>query len=439
MLTSGKLIKNNIVLLLFCAFMLIPVICQATDDGYGYPLPDAYGATILGTPPQLKPPLPPKVPSKELVLNLIPGLKKSDVFFYDQGLRCTFAFQDKKAPLIFLIAGTGSNHKASKLDSMMKDFYQAGFHVITMASPTHPNFIINASKSHIPGDLVEDAADLYLAMEAAWEKVKGDFEVSDFYLAGYSLGATQSAFVAKLDDERKRFNFRKVLMVNPAVSLYDSVSRIEATLDKIPGGPKKVGIFFNSVLGKFIEFYREGDYVDLNGEFIYAVYKSHLLATDEQGGLIGLSFRLASGAMIFTSDVMTNGGYVVPKNRVLKYNDYLGDYMKISNHLSFLDYFNEYFYPYFQKKRPGLTKQALIDSLSLKSIEAYLKGNPKFIVMTNENDFILSDADREYLRQLFGNNTKIYPRGGHLGNLEYVENMKQMNDFFGIFSLQGGR
>ena len=421
-------------LLLLISLVLLPALSQAAEGGYGYPIPGDYGATILGTPPQLKPELPKTIPSRELVLELIPDLKKPAIFYYDEGLRCTFASQDHKAPLVFLIAGTGSNHKAKKMDSMMKSFYQAGYHVITLASPTHPNFIINASHSHVPGDLTEDAADLYWAMETAWNKVKKDIEVSDFYLSGYSLGGTQAAFVAKLDEERKSFNFKKVLLVNPAVSLYDSVTRIEATLDKIPGGPKKGAAFMSSMLGRFVEFYQEGDYVEFNGEFLYAVAKSQLLNRDEAGGLVGVAFRLASGAMIFSSDVMTNSGYVVPKNRVLKTGDSLADYMRVSNHLSFLDYFNEYFYPYFQKKRPGLTKQALIDSLSIRSIEGYLKGNPKFSAMTNENDFILSSADREYLKQLFGERTIIYPVGGHLGNLEYVDNMKQMNEFFGIFN-----
>jgi len=416
--------------------ILLPAFCWAAD--YGYPIPSSYAATILGTPPQMMPELPKEVPSKELVLELIPDLKKSDVFFYDNGLRCTFAYQDHKAPLIFLIAGTGSNHKAKKLESLMKDFYKAGFHVITLASPTHPNFIINASHSHIPGDLTEDAADLYWAMESAWNKVKDDIEVSGFYLAGYSLGGTQAAFVAKLDQERKSFNFRKVLMINPAVNLYDSVSRIEGLLDKIPGGPKKINTFFNSMLAKFLEFYRLGDYLDVNGEFLYEVYQHGVLTPDEGGGVIGIAFRLASGAMIFTSDVMTNSGYVVPKNKVLTNSDSLRDYGRVCNHLSFLDYFNEYFYPHFQKQRPGLTKQALIDSLSLRSIEGYLKSTSKFSVITNENDFILSSADRDYLRQLFGERTKIYPRGGHLGNLEYIENMTYMDDVIGVFNKEGG-
>jgi len=415
--------------------VLLPWLCWAAagDSEYGYPIQGSYEATIQGTPPSLKPELPEKIAVKQLVLDIIQDLKKPDIFFYDVGLRCSFAYQKQKAPLVFLIAGTGSNHRTPKLVTMMKKLYQSGYHVITVPSSTHPNFIVSASRSHIPGDLTEDALDLYRVMEAAWDKVKGDIEVTDFYLGGYSLGGTQSAFVARVDEERKTFNFRKVLMINPAVNLYNSVSKIEGLLDKIPGGPRKIGAFFNKMLDKFTEFYRRGDFIDVNEEFLYAVYKSHLMTQEEAGGVIALSFRIGLAGMIFASDVMTNGGYVVPKNRVLATSDPLDDYFRVCVHLSFIDYFREYLYPYFEKKRPGLTIEALIESQGLKSIEAYLKASPKFGVMTNDNDFILSPEELEYLRQLFGERTKVYPRGGHVGNLEYWENMAYMVDFIGFF------
>jgi hypothetical protein len=134
--------------------------------------------------------------------------------------------------------------------------------------------------------------------------------------------------------------------------------------------------------------------------------------------------------MIFASDVVTNSGYVVPKNRILRPSDSLADYFLVSTHLSFFDYVNEYLYPYFSKQRPGLTKKAFVESLSLRSIEGYLKSSTKFGVMANENDFILTKADLDYLHTLFGERTKIYPRGGHLGNLEYKENLDYMVAFF---------
>lgn len=423
---------KHLKLVIIACLVLLPTLCRAADD-YGYPIPGSYEATILGTPDEFKPELPKEIRTRELVLEVIPDLKKPELFFYDEGVQCTLAYQDKKAPLVFLIAGTGGSHRAPKLVSMMKKLYQAGYHVVTLSSPTHPNFIISASHSHVPGDLTEDAADLYWLMENIWNKVKKDIEVSEFYLGGYSLGGTQAAFVAKLDEERKTFNFRKVLMINPAVSLYNSVTQIEGLLDKIPGGQRKIGGFFNGMLAKFVEFYNEGHFVAINDEFLYAVYKSKLLSHEEAGGLIGLSFRINSAGMIFASDVMTNGGYVVPKNRVLANSDPLDDYFRVCVHLSFMQYFDEYFYPHFQKKRPGLTREALIAAESLKSIEGYLKSSPKFGVMTNDNDFILAPGELDYLRQLFGERTKVYPRGGHLGNLEYRDNMAYMVDFVGFF------
>ena len=416
--------------LLVISLVLLPALCRGADDGYGYPIPGSYEATIMGTPAELKPELPKEVPVKQFALEIFPDRQKPEVFFYNEGLRCTLAYQKERAPLVFLIAGTGSNHAAPKLVSMMKQLYQAGYHVVTLPSPTHPNFIISASESSMPGDLTEDAADLYRVMESVWNRVKDDIEVSDFYLGGYSLGGTQAAFVAKLDEQRKVFNFRKVLMINPAVNLYNSVAQIEATLDKIPGGKKKIIAFLNSTLAKLVEFYEEGDYVDFNSEFFFNVYKSKLLTHDEAGGVVGLAFRIASAGMIFDSDVMTNGGYVVPKNRVLKAGDPLKDYFRVAIHLSVIDYFNEYLFPYFQKKRPGFTREALIDAQSLKSIEGYLKSSQKFGVMANENDLILAPGELDYLRQLFGTRTKVYPRGGHLGNLEYKDNMAYMAGFF---------
>ena len=422
--------KRVILLVVFCLFFVTSF--AYANDVYNYPLKDSYEATILGTPDALKEKPPEEVRVKELVVEVIPNLSKPDVFFYDEGLRCTFAYQDGKAPLIFLIAGTGANHHSTKVLAMMDGFYKAGYHVVTLPSPTHPNFIISASRSHVPGEPGEDGEDLYKAMEAVWDRIKGDIEVSDFFLGGYSLGATQAAFVARLDEERKSFNFRKVIMVNPAVNLYYSVNRIEDLLNGVPGGSGKIGVFFNRTLAKLIEFYRRGAFVDIDNEFLYAVYKAKLVSEKEAGGIIGLAFRVSSAGMIFASDVMTNGGYVVPKNRVLTSSDSLSDYFRVSIHLSFLNYFDEYFYPHFQKKRPGLEREPFIRSLGLQSIEEYLKSSPKFGVVTNENDFILTAAEIDYLRRIFGERIKVYPRGGHCGNLEYKENMNYMINLAGV-------
>jgi pimeloyl-ACP methyl ester carboxylesterase len=416
----------KIAALLIALLLLLPAFGWA-DEAYRYPMDDSYAATILGTPQDLRTKLTGKVPLQTLTLET--DLEKPDIFFYDHGLRYTVAFQGHKAPLIFLIAGTGGSSKSSKTLALMNNLYRAGFHVIALPSPTSSNFIINASTSHVPGDLAEDAADLYRAMEQIWKVTRERIEVSDCYLAGYSLGGTEAAFVAQLDDERKVFDFRRVLMINPAVSLYNSVMKIEGLLDGIPGGRRKIGAFFNQLVAKSTDFYRKGDYVAVDDDFLYAAYQAQLLDNSEAGGLIAVSFRISSAGMIFTSDAMTNGGYVIPKNRVLKNSDSLGDYLWTCLHLSFLDYFNEYFCPYFKRRRPELTREELIQSLSLKKIEDYLAASEKIGVITNEDDFILAPGELEYLRRVFGSRIKLYPGGGHLGNLEYRDNMSYLIDW----------
>jgi len=406
--------------------LLIPVFAWSGDAVYRYPLDDAFAATILGTPQNLRPELIGKAPIKTMTLET--DLKKPEIFFYDQGLRYTVAFQDQKAPLVFLIAGTGGSSKSAKIVALMENLYHAGFHVIALPSPTSSNFIINASTSHVPGDLTEDAADLYQAMEQIWS-VSKRIEVSDFFLAGYSLGGTEAAFVAKLDEERKVFGFRRVLMLNPAVNLYKSVSRIEGLLDGIPGGPRRIGAFFNQMVAKSADFYRKGDFIAIDDDFLYAAYQANLLNRNEAGGLIAVSFRIGCAGMIFTSDTMTNGGYVIPKNKVLNNSDPLGDYFWTYLHLSFLDYFNEYFYPHFRRVRPELTREELIESLSLKKLENYLTSSTRIGVITNEDDFILAPGELDYLRRVFGSRIKTYPSGGHLGNLEYRDNMAFLIDW----------
>ena len=417
-----KIVRSVLIVFL----LLMPAFAWADDADYRYPIADSYAATILGTPQNLRPEISGKVPVKTMILDT--DMKKPEIFFYDHGLRYTVAFQDRKAPLVFLIAGTGGGSKSPKILALMENLYHAGFHVIALPSPTFPNFIIDASASHVPGNLPDDAVDLYRVMEQIWDQTKGRIEVTDFSLAGYSLGGTEAAFVAKLDEERKVFNFRRVLMLNPGVSLYNSASRIEGLLDSIPGGPRRVGAFFNCVMEKSTNFYRKGAFVGVDDDFLFAAYQAQILDRNEAGGIIAVSFRISSAGMIFASDVMTNGGYVVPKNKVLKNSDSLEDYFWTTLHLSFLDYFTEYFYPYFQNRQPGLTKEELIEALSLKSIESYLASSAKIGVITNEDDFILAPGELDYLRGIFGPRIKVYPSGGHLGNLEYRDNMAFLID-----------
>ena len=315
---------------------------------------------------------------------------------------------------------------------MQRALYAAGFHVISLSSPTHPDFIVSASESMVPGHIVEDAEDLYRVMELAWEKVGGDIEVSDFYLTGYSLGAAQAAFVSLLDEKRRLFDFKKVLMLNPPVSLFNSVQILDDLLvENIPGGPEKFREFFEGFFAVISEYYGETQKLDLTDpDFLYNVYKFHPPKDTTLAAIVGLAFRLTSSGMIFTSDVMTGGGFILPKGAALTTGTSLTDFFIVANQTSFEDYFYEYFLPFYERKTPGLTEQDLIERVSLKSIEPYLRSATKIGVMHNQDDIILAPGEIEFFESAFGSRAKIYHTGGHCGNMQYKLFVEDMLAFF---------
>lgn len=406
-------------------------LSQAQELSYDYPDLNPFAATVIGTPVALQADLPKDIPVEVRELRVFPDRKLPDILWYGENLRYSLVAQKESAPLIFVIAGTGAGYNSEKMQVLQRAFFQAGFHVLSLSSPTHPDFILSASSTGIPGHLLEDSQDLYRVMRLAWMDIQQDIEVTEFYLTGYSLGAAQAAFVSHLDQEQGDFHFQKVLMINPPVSLYNSTSLLDDMLAKnIPGGPDNFPDFFDQVFRAFSEIYRQGEFVNFGGDFLYAAYKERHPPVEILAALIGTSFRISSANMIFTSDVLTNSGYIKPKNLLLSPTDSVTDYFKVAGRVSFLDYFREMFYPFFQARYPGLTEQRLIEALSLASLEKYLRQTMKIGLLHNADDVILEAGELDYLIKMFGPRAKIYPRGGHCGNLAHRATLGYIVNFF---------
>ena len=150
-----------------CAF-LFAVAAGATVENYDYPITDRFAATVVGTPEGYEAQLPEHIPFKEKRITIFPERVTPDVFFYGHELIYSVALQDDEAPLIFLIAGTGASHDGTKNYDMARAFYQAGFHVISISSPTYNNFVTAASKTGVVGHAEKDAEDIYRVFEMIW-------------------------------------------------------------------------------------------------------------------------------------------------------------------------------------------------------------------------------------------------------------------------------
>ena len=416
-----KKLLNRIVLFL---------ILSLTAFSYNFPIDDPYSATIIGSATMMTPGVSENIPLKVYELQIKDKKDIPNVFWYASKFKFSFSKQNnKKAPLIFVLAGTGSDYNATRVKFMQRIFHDAGYHTIAISSQMSQQFMISASTNVMPGMLIRDNEDIYKAMKLAYNKIKDQVEVTDFYIMGYSLGGTNAAVLSYIDEKEKAFNFKRVFMVNPPVELYDSAVKLDKYLDDYTGG-KTEGIekLLNTTLYR-LKGGLTNEYANIGADTIYNIVKGDILSDAEKKAYIGLAFRLTSNDLNFISDFITKS-HVYTKNpdKVNKYTN-MKEYFKALNFATFEDYVNKVGFPYYKKYNKDFSIEDLKREASLRVIEDYLRTSPKIAAVTNADELILNEKDINYLKDVFKDRLVIYPKGGHCGNMFYKENVDVMVKF----------
>jgi hypothetical protein len=401
---------------------------------YGYPLTNPFEATIATTPPDLRPKLPADedIDQADYSLRLRPEREFTlpDNFWAVKQLTYRMAKQDHAAPLIFLIAGTGAPYNSSINEYLKKLYYKAGYHVVQLSSPTSFDFMSAASRFATPGITKEDAEDLYRVMQAVRAQ-NPKLPISEFYLTGYSLGALDAAFVSKLDETRRSFNFKKVLLLNPPVNLYTSITNLDKLVQTEVKGINNSTTFYELVLNKLTRYFQQKGYMDLNDALVYDFQQSkHHLSNEQMAMLIGTSFRFSAADIAFTSDLINRRGLITPPKYPITEGTSLTPFLKRALQCDFDCYLTEQVIPMWRARTDGGSVLQLIDQVSLYALKDYLHDSPKIAVMHNADDVILGPGDLGFLRKTFGNRLTVYPHGGHCGNLNYRVNSDAMLEFF---------
>src|ERR1017187_6892004 len=228
--------KQCVVALALAILFVFPAVAADTAPievppvpGPAPPLADlaALRATVFGTPPRDIAPLPEKVPLLEMDFALPWARPVPDVFWFDRKLRVWFSAQDKPAPLAIVISGTGSDGNTAKLSVLRGALYGAGYHVLTMPSPTFPGFIVSTSSTGVAGDLMQDGHDLYAAMQQIITHLPRKVQITEIDVLGYSLGGANAAIVKSIGATEAKLKIHRVVMINPPVSLFSSIGRLD--------------------------------------------------------------------------------------------------------------------------------------------------------------------------------------------------------------------
>lgn len=408
---------------LLCSVVLADDLAPAVPPSAAAPTPGlpataALRATIFGPAPQDMAPLPDSVPLTEINIALPWARPVPKVFWFDRRLRVWLSAQRQPAPLAVVIAGTGGDGNTTKLAILRGALYGAGYHVLTMPSPTFPGFIVAASSTGVVGDLQRDSRDLYDAMQAIITRLPRRVVVTDIDVLGYSLGGANAAVVKSIDAAEGKLHIHRVVMINPPVSLFASLTRLDS-LFAISIGPGDAGIerLYRRLYAQLANLYRASNRVEVDSDFLLRAAAVELRTDDELAAIIALSFRIDLVDVFFAGDIYAGTGVVVDPAHPPAVGDDLDDTARILRRKPFSEYFSRVFAPYYLKLEPASTRASLIADNRLDIIAAALRDNGDYYAQTNSDDLILDQRELAWLRDTLGPRIAVYDHGGHVGNL----------------------
>lgn len=386
-----------------------------------YPISNPFEATIVGTPSALMPKLPSSrdIKQKDFSLNLRPqrAARLPGNFWAVKRFHYRLAWHKQPAPLMFLVAGTGARYDAASMEYLKKLFFGAGFHVVQLSSPTSYDFMVGASRYATPGYSPLDAQELYQLMQTIRQR-HNKLEVTGHHLAGYSLGGLHAAFIGQQDQQQQALNFKRVLLINPPVNLLTSVSNLDlmARVHLADFGQQQD--FYQSILERLASFFESKGRFDLTEAVLHEFQRSPQGLDDSQLALLIASmFRLTAADISFTSDLINRRGQIAPPGRWLGDGHSLTPYFEQALMCDFNCYLRQQLLPFWQQQyEPQGDLQQLVKATSLHAVQDYLRDLHAF---HNLDDIILGEGDLDWLQAQLGSRLRLYPRGGHMGNLTH--------------------
>jgi pimeloyl-ACP methyl ester carboxylesterase len=420
------------------ALLATPVVLPAADATTAFSesapaagLADsaALRATVFGTLPQNIAPLPATVPLQEIDITMPWARPVPKVFWFNRRLRVWFSAQDKPAPLAIVISGTGSDGNVAKMSLLRGALYGAGYHVLTLPSPTFPGFIVSTSSTGVAGDLLQDGRDLYAAMQRILTHLPKHAPITDIDVIGFSLGGANAAVVKSLDEKEGQLRIHRAVMINPPVSLFASIDRLDKLfLQSIGSGDAGLENLYRKLYTRLANLYRASEKVQIDDTDLLAAAGSVLKTDSDFAAAIALTFRLELVDVFFAGDLYAGTGVVVNPAHPPGVEDSLQEIERELRSKTFADYYNKVFVPYYAAHRPGATAESLQADNRLDIIGEQLRNNPDYYAQTNSDDLILDKPEFVWLRDTLGSRIAVYDHGGHLGNLGDRQQIADMLD-----------
>ncbi len=328
--------------------------------------------------------------------------------------------QDHRAPVMYVLPGTGGHRDAESTAAVAEMAFTAGYHVVAISSTLNFEFIANAATVDFPGFAPADTRDVHAvltAIDADLRAARGGLIGRRRAVIGMSMGALHALFMAAGEEDAARNGLIPMdgyYALNPPVNLLRTAQGFDdyfnLPLKYFPGDAETQHAKIRALFRHVIDVAGGGDLRpgrplplnDLQAQF-----------------LIGIAFRMTLMDVLDQARALGRTGdfFLTPRTD----RDRGASYRELARY-SFMEYFYAFVLPEQARLRKDITDDDAgamhLNRLSdLRSVEYELRRNPRIRVFSNTNEILLREADVAFLRTTFGSRLRLSKSGGHLGNL----------------------
>ncbi len=220
-------------------------------------------------------------------------------------------------------------------------------------------------------------------------------------IAGYSMGAISALDLAAAKPDR----YKAVIAIHPPVDMIYAMGKLDECRESIAKLPP------SEIIPMTIDAFAKSMAVSANPRELIDVVEF----TPQQARLMMfLSFGYTLRDLIAVpAERESDNGKQLRQIKTEYESNRRTPYYRAIDKFSFRDYMEEFV----TLEYPELTIDDLNRNTSLRRLENFLRSSDRILVIHSRNDFLLSEADREFLDRTLGRKIVWSDDGGHLGNM----------------------
>ena len=318
--------------------------------------------------------------------------------------------------LVFVIPGIGGAYDSKPALAMAEVVYDSGCAVVVCDDPFHWKYMLSGNQGQLPGNLPEDARRFAAFMMAVVHDLSARREIStpEVSVVGWSMGGLFTTHLAALDS-REGLGVRTgtFLAVNPPVDFDSITDSVESFL-----APSRTWTS-EDARGRFLEIARRLAIWDTTSHPRYNPLEPPLQKNGEPWEYspdisdedARHTTAVALGACLPELVLERHRRQPFPWISARPDGSKLGACYREIGSVSLHDYLSRYLLACY----PGMDASSISTAAGLKSLESVLRENTQLKMIHTRDDFLLNDADRDFLDGALRKRITWFSVGAHCG------------------------